>query len=343
MTNLRLAKVTNMHPEGICADLICLDNGDRYPAVMIMGEQSLSDCTGTVDLTEPGLPPSGSAGQSTDINDSTTGPNLIAVCGTLRHGGLIILGFLSPQKSQMFVEAGRRVQRHASDVYTTTDIFGNFELYHPSGTYLRIGESTAHDDLTGRDFKKLWAITKNTGRQPHIHMSVAVGGVSQASLDMAPTGQVTVTSGADTVVNATSNVYVTAANGNINATATTGNITVSAPLGNLNIHAATGAVNVQAVDVNVTATATSITAPTNTITGNLNVIGLISAGGLALTAVGGGTGAAAIAGNVTVTGSINVPTGSMVVTAGDISIAGISIKTHYHTGGTIGGNTGAMV
>jgi hypothetical protein len=33
----------------------------------------------------------------------------------------------------------------------------------------------------------------------------------------------------------------------------------------------------------------------------------------------------------------------MVVTAGDISIAGISIKTHYHTGGTIGGNTGAMV
>lgn len=343
MAEIRLAKVTGIHPEGICADLLFLDNGDVVAAVVIMGEQSLSDRTGTVDLTEPGLPPAGAATKSRDVNDSTDGANMIAVCGALRNGIPIILGFLSPPKSQMyFAEHGRRIQRHGSDVYTSIDPAGNFELYHPSGTYLRIGESTGHEDLTGQDFKKLWKITKNTSRQPHFYMSAAVAGASKASIDLAPTGQATVTTTTDTVINAGANVYLTASTGNINATATQGNVTISAPQGNLNIYAATGTVNVHSVTVAVTATSTSITAPTNTITGNLTVVGVLTAGGLAVVATGG-SGNAAIAGDITITGSVNVPTGNISVTAGDVSVASVSLKLHHHTGGTIGGNTGGPV
>lgn len=58
---------------------------------------------------------------------------------------------------------------------------------------MRFGTSSAHEDLTGKDYNKKWKITKNTSKQVHIHIEQA-GGV--ASVDIAPNGAITVTSAA---------------------------------------------------------------------------------------------------------------------------------------------------
>jgi hypothetical protein len=105
-------------------------------------------------------------------------------------GGLpVVVGFLFPEVCQMlFLEAQLKIQRHASDVYTMVDAEGNAEFFHPSGTYLRIGASPAHRDLTGQDFDKKWKIANNTSTPVHVHLSVRNAGAEVGSVDMDPSG-----------------------------------------------------------------------------------------------------------------------------------------------------------
>lgn len=48
-----------------------------------------------------------------------------------------------------------------------------------------------------------------------------------------------------------------------------------------------------------------------------------------------------LAGDVVVTGDLTLPTGSVTVTAGDVTAGTIPLKTHRHTGVTTGGGTSA--
>lgn len=235
---LQLGIVVAVYPEGNAVDVLMPDSGSRLTnvQVMIMG----SDTTGTVDLPDPGLP-----ADDTRWNlANNPARNIYAVIGSYK-GLPLCLGFLLPQINQMtFKQLDRRIVRHASDVYTTIDQFGNTELYHPSGTYFRIGTAAAHEDLTGQDFDALWKITKNTATAPYVHLTVANAGVVKATLEIDPSGNITVTNVGTLTGNTTGAVSLTGASFTLHGALTVdGNLTVN---GNSNINgteAVTGTVS----------------------------------------------------------------------------------------------------
>lgn len=186
MNGLKLAKVTKFIPEAHAADLLFLDDGSRVPLVPVSAPHA-GTRTGVTDMAQPDKGPGGG---DWDPLDSGT-RDVIAVVAFYQHQPIVI-GFLFPQVSQMlFADKNRRVERHASDVYTTVDDDGNVEVYHPSGTYLRIGESPGHEDLTGKDFDKKWKIDKNTDKAVHVHLKVCNAGDEVSSVDLDPDGNLT--------------------------------------------------------------------------------------------------------------------------------------------------------
>jgi len=99
----------------------------------------------------------------------------IAVVDTI-DGAPIVMGFLNTRISQMRFADGRAIWRHESDVYLSVGRDGETELRHPSGAMIRIGENVAHEDLTGDDYDREWAIAKNTGKD--IKVVLQVGAVT---------------------------------------------------------------------------------------------------------------------------------------------------------------------
>jgi hypothetical protein len=182
-TGLRVAKVLASHPEAYAVTVLLLDTGVKIPRVQVLS-WSASTNTGAADLPEPSAP-KGAYGAA-DTKDRDT----YAVVGFVA-GTPVVLGFLFPQVCQMlFEDANRKVERHASDWYTTVDGAGNFEAYHPSGTYLRIGTAPEHEDLTGADYDGKWKIDKNVDAEVYVNLTVANGGDQKARLQIAPTGNI---------------------------------------------------------------------------------------------------------------------------------------------------------
>lgn len=227
---LRMAKVVAVHPESHAVDIVYLDNGAQVPNVKVLSVSGSTNA-GHVDLPTP-TPPSEPYGAV-----QTKDRDIYAVVGEIQMGtgrGIpVVLGFQFPEVSQLLFEQNdRKIVRHSSDVYTSIDAQGNMEVYHPSGTYLRIGSSSAHEDLTGQDFDKKWKITKNTGAAVHVHLSVANAGSQVASIDIDPSGNVTTqnngnlsaTVGGTTTVTSTGNATLTAPtitlSGNVHITGT---------------------------------------------------------------------------------------------------------------------------
>lgn len=186
--SLSLGRVAAVHPEDHSVDVIMIRTGARLPGVQVLAEFATTN-SGAHDLPNVSMPPSGDKWDLTAATDR----DMIAVVGYI-DGLPVVLGFLFPQVSQMlFADANRRVHRHASDWYTTVDGAGNFEAAHPSGTFLRVGETPDHEDLTGQDVDGHWAIAKNTTRTPHVRLVVANGGAVKADIHVDPSGNVTVT------------------------------------------------------------------------------------------------------------------------------------------------------
>lgn len=185
---LELGIVVAVYPQGQSIDVLLPDSGSRLTNVQVMVPTG-SDSTGMVDLPDPGLPADDTRWDIT--NDPKR--NLRAVLGSYQ-GNPICIGFLLPQIGQMtFDEPNRRITRHASDVYSTVDQFGNMEVYHPSGTFIRIGTSAAHEDLTGQDVDGEWAIVANTATAPYLNVTIANGGAVKATFQVDPAGNVSLT------------------------------------------------------------------------------------------------------------------------------------------------------
>lgn len=190
---LSLAKVVGVHRESGTVDLIMMHNDRPVSAVKVMSGTA-SGNTGFTDIPVP------------DINaanpyqaSNTGGRDMVAVVAEF-SGIPVVLGFLFPTVSQcLFRDANRMIYRHASDVYLTIDDAGNTELAHPSGAYLRIGKSGAHEDLTGKDYNGKWKIARNTAQDVHFH--IAMGG-GAASLDIAPDGTIVVDAKGTVTINA---------------------------------------------------------------------------------------------------------------------------------------------
>lgn len=209
--SLNLARVTKLYPAIPAADIIMLGNGWPTPRVPIM-------CDITSDSGASGLPDMTPLKDEREVS-STAGNVVLAVVGRM-NGHAIILGFLPPAIGQMLFADGRQVKRYPSDVYVTCDKDGNTEVYHPSGTYFRIGEDPEHDDLSGRDVNQSWKLAKNLTRAPTVRLRVAAGGVVKGTVQLDSAGTLSATVEGDVQVNAGGNI-IASAQGEIEAAAPT--------------------------------------------------------------------------------------------------------------------------
>jgi hypothetical protein len=209
--SLAIGSVVAVYPEGQSIDVLLSDDGTRLSNVQVMVPSGSSN-TGLADLPDPGLPLDDTR-WNFNANPSRT---LRAVIAFYR-GQPVCIGFLFPQVTQMtFKRKNFRVDRHASDVYSTVDDLGNTEFAHPSGVYLRVGAITAHEDLTRLDFDKKWAITRNL-TAVHVHLATPGG----MSLDIDPAGNVVITAPSLTVNGPTTINGVTVVNGQTTVTGAT--------------------------------------------------------------------------------------------------------------------------
>lgn len=204
--NLRFGRVVTIHPEDNAVDLVMVDDGSHVPGVQVLGGLA-STSTGLTDLAEP-APQAGDKWALTN----TGGREMLAACLPAAGGRLWVIGFRFPQIGQMTFKAhGRMVYRHQSDVYVTVDDAGNLEVSHPSGTFLRIGETSGHEDLTGQDVDGKWKIARNTARAPHVSLQVVNGGVQKASVHIDPSGNLSISNAGTTDINTTGAMTISAA------------------------------------------------------------------------------------------------------------------------------------
>ena len=183
-SGIRLAKVVRSYPEGHSVDLVMYDDNSPVSNVQVLSG-SASSRSGFSGLVAPTAPPDGEWG-----NRDSGDEDMIAAVAYMR-GEPIVLGFLRPQVNQMtFKDENRITYRFPSDVYVTCDGKGNTELYHPSGTYLRIGSGKDHEDLSGKDYDGAWAINRNTDSAVDVRLGVSNAGTEVASLHFDPLGNV---------------------------------------------------------------------------------------------------------------------------------------------------------
>lgn len=220
---LSLARVVNIHPESHAVDLVFMDDGRRIAGVQVMAGSAGSNF-GCSDLAVPDA--TGYEAENTGTRD------IYAVVSWIREIPLV-LGFLFPQVAQcLFADKERMVYRHASDVYTTIDKDGNTEVYHPSGTFLRIGTTAAHEDLTGKDYDGAWKIARNTGKAVHVQLTVKNAGAQKASLNIDPSGNVTLSHVGN--LSTTTGGNLSASVGGTSTVNSGGNMSLTAPTITLN-------------------------------------------------------------------------------------------------------------
>lgn len=220
---LDIARVVETHPESHAVDLEFMADGRRVAGVQVMSRTAGTDM-GLSDLSRPER--TGYGAENSAVRD------VYAVVGYFGHTP-VVLGFLFPQVAQcLFPDRDRMVYRHASDVYMTIDKDGNTEVYHPSGTFLRIGTTAPHEDLTGKDYDKIWAIRRNTEKAVHVQLSVKNAGSQVASVNIDPGGNVTLSNSGNTSIQTAGNVAVTAG-GTMNLSSG-GAMTLTAPTIDLN-------------------------------------------------------------------------------------------------------------
>lgn len=274
---LDLGVVVATYPQANSIDVVMDRTGARLGNVQVMSFTGSSN-TGLADLPVIGMP----VGNEWDLTQ--TPERYVRAVITHIGGKPFCLGFVLPQVTQMtFARQNFRVDRHASDVYETTNAQGDHEFYHPSGSYMRWGESPAHEDLTSKDADQSWAIANNTGSAPYLNITVANAGSPVATLQFDPQGNVTLTHKGNLTVNTTGNADVTV--GGTTALNSTGDVT--------------------------------ITAPQTTVDGPLTVTGaLVFQSGASGSAGSGGGPAMTITGDATFSGTV---TGQTDVIAGNIS------------------------
>lgn len=214
---MKLAKVVRVYPESNKVDLLVLDDGRRLPGVSVMAAGPVSSSSGVSGLPTP---------DSQDLPDPYEAPtfskrDIVAVVGFYEYLP-IVMGFLFPEVSEcLFADKDRYMNRTPSDLYWTVDGLGNAELFHPSGAYVRIATNSAHEDLKGKDFDKVFNPARNADKKVHFHIAQAGG---KASVDIAPSGAISVQSKSTLSMNAAGAVSITSGAG----------ITLTAPTINLN-------------------------------------------------------------------------------------------------------------
>jgi hypothetical protein len=219
---ITLARVTAIHPETGTIDCVCIATRRRFAGVRVAQVGASTD-TGRMDLPVPEL---GADSSQTDPALMPLGAREVVAVIAFFGGRALCLGFVPPRTSQMYFEAGRRIDRHQSDVYSTIDAEGNTEWRHPSGTLIRVSESATPEDLAGQDADGSFAITRNTDRAPRLHVRLANAGVTKFEMTVDPAGNVTMSTAGNISMSTPGDMAIEAANLTIDANiATTGTLT----------------------------------------------------------------------------------------------------------------------
>ena len=283
--NIRYGVVVAAHPEDHSVDVVMVDNYSRLAGVQVLsgnGGQSF----GLLDLY---CPTELSGADKWDVAKNSANPKAaIDFSGQMP----VVVGFLYPQIGQMtFKDKNRRIDRHSSDVYSTLTSTGDYELSFPNGTFVRIGASPDHEDLTAKDFDKKWLIGKNKDAATHLRVVLGNNGAVKADMHIDPDGNLTAS------FQGTGNIT------------TAGNLTVNAP--NVTVNTGTAIVNASSK--------VELATPLVHCTAALTVDGLITGkGGMALS---GGSGAQ-VTGNINSTGTI---------TGANVKQGAIDLAAHHHT------------
>ncbi|WP_244097749.1 hypothetical protein [Burkholderia anthina] len=222
MNALKIGVVVAVYERGASVDVLLDDDGSRLANVQVL-VPSASSNTGTVDLPHIGGP----VDETRWLYASANQQRLMRAVVSFIRGIPICIGFLLPQVSQMtFDRPNFRIKRHASDVYSSINDTGDTEYYHPSGTYFRIGASPAHEDLTGKDFDQQFKVVRNTGAAPHVHLQVANAGAAVATIDIDPSGNISIQHNGNMTVNVGGNLQA-----NVTGTADlkSPNVTIDSP------------------------------------------------------------------------------------------------------------------
>lgn len=346
-----VVRIVQVHPEANSVDVVIQRTGGRVAGVQVLCGMAAGD-HGVSGLMQPAEQEGGKP-YDAQIDPARVSYGLMAMAA----GMPLLVGFLPPQVAQiMFAEKNRFMWRHPADVYATVKDNADLEVSFPSGTFLRIGAAPAHEDLTGKDYDKKWAIARNLDSAPWVSLSVAnAGAAPHTTLTIDPNGNVAFYNAGNvtwhTVGNITAQVDGNLA-ATVNGTANVhvkGNTTVQLD-GNLSgtVNGTTtlhleGAATLNAdstVQVTAGGAITSSapvwnhTGPVN-ITGNVSIVGNLGvAGNIAGTAGGGGGGSATFSGDMHASGTVTGDT--------DVIAAGKSGKAHTHGGvqpgsGTSGG------
>lgn len=183
---IRFGVVVATHPEDYSVDVIMTDDYSRLVAVQVLCS-SCNDATGANDLYAP---QERSGQDKWDLTQATTDNPVAAIdfSGVMP----VVVGFRYPQIGQMtFKEKNLSVQRHMSDVYSTLNAAGEFEVSFPNGTFIRIAATPDHVDLSGTDVDGKWAISKNQAAATHLRLVLGNAGVVKADLHIDPSGNVT--------------------------------------------------------------------------------------------------------------------------------------------------------
>ena len=293
-----LGVVVATYGSGRCVDVL-MPNGDQLSNVSVMSEHA-SSSSGSHDLPDIGNPP----GDARWLLTASPERYVRAVVCFIR-GVPICLGFVFPQLNQVtFNQINRKIDRHASDFYSTIDQYANAEWSHPSGSYFRIGTNPAHEDLTNQNYQQNWNISANTASAPHVHLQVANAGRAVATIDIDPSGNILVQHNGDMTVNVGGNLEASVAG------------TTSVTSG--------GAADVKAPSV-------TVDSPQSTFTGAVTVEG-------PFTFQSGMTGKAGANGGSTMTITGDAHFTGIVEADTDVLAAGTSGKGHKHGGVERGGD-----
>jgi hypothetical protein len=182
--------VVATHPSDHSVDLVLAD-GRRMAGVQVATPNG-STRSGTFDM--PAVPDKADKWDITKL----TGQDQIALVDFV--GDIpVVVGFLFPQISQMtFDDPKMRVTRHQSDVMSMVDGDGNMQVTHPSGAYVRMGETADAVNLGSKNTDASLAADRNTGRK--LFMRVVVPG--SFDLKITPDGQLSLTLSKGAVIDA---------------------------------------------------------------------------------------------------------------------------------------------
>ena len=155
------ARVTRIHPESHSCDVTLMATMRPLAGVHILSGMNGTDF-GYNNRVDPAF-------QDLDIykQKNTEVRDCYGIVVFLDDKTPVIIGFNYPEISQMLFDRHNfKIDRHGSDVYETINGEADAELYHPSGSYVRFAQTLDHEDLTHKDYDKLWEIDNNTDKVP---------------------------------------------------------------------------------------------------------------------------------------------------------------------------------